>query len=229
MNTSRRDREDFRLAVDGFVEVLRSVPPQDWRRPALGEWTVQDLSGHASRALLTVESYLDPSTTNPEPELPDAVAYFRAVATGLADATAIAERGRQAGAALGQDPAAAVTAMARRILPLVETGDDSARIKTPMGSMTLIGYLPTRTFELAVHSLDLLATTGGDVPANLRQPLTSSLHLAADLAADDGQDTDVLLALTGRRPLPPGFSVLSRDPHRVVPGPREHDAATQPS
>ena len=37
--------------------------------------------------------------------------------------------------------------------------------------MTLVGYLPTRTFELVVHGLDLAAAVGADVPAQLAGPL----------------------------------------------------------
>lgn len=201
-------RDTFRLAVQGFVEVLQAVPPASWRQPALGEWTVRDVAGHASRALLTVESYLDTETTTHEPAIADAAAYYRAAAAGLADPHAVAERGRQAGTALGQDPVAAVAAMAERVLPKIETSDDNARVSTPVGSMTLIGYLPGRTFELAVHSLDVLNATGADLPDALHAPLTSSLHLAAEMAAADGRGVEVLIALTGRHPLRVGFSVV---------------------
>jgi hypothetical protein len=74
--------------------------------------------------------------------------------------------------------------------------------------MTLVGYLPTRIFELAVHTLDLAGATGVDVPGALAAPLRASLHLATDLADSQGTTADVLLTLTGRRPLPQGFSVL---------------------
>jgi len=38
--------------------------------------------------------------------------------------------------------------------------------------------------------------------------LRASLHLAAELADAKESTVDVLLALTGRRPLPQGFRVL---------------------
>src|SRR3954452_13524036 len=44
--------------------------------------------------------------------------------------------------------------------------------------------------------------------STLAGPLRASLHLAAELADAKGSTVDVLLALTGRRPLPQGFSVL---------------------
>lgn len=201
-------REDFRLAAAGFVEVLEAVPADQWGQPALGVWSVRDLAGHTSRALLTGESYLEPATTAIDAALPDPVAYYRAAAAALADPDAVAERGRQAGAELGADPATAVSAIVARVLPLVAAAADLALVRTPVGSMTLLGYLPTRTFELAVHSLDLLAATSQTPPAALHRPVGASLRLAAELAAADDRAMEVLLALTGRRTLTAGFSVL---------------------
>jgi hypothetical protein len=184
------------------------VSSEDWAKPGLGVWTLRDLAGHTSRALVTVETYLDAATTTPEPALADAVDYFLAAASGLADGDAIAERGRRAGAALGDDPHGAVAALTARVLALVDRSPDEALVTSPMGTMTLLAYLPTRTFELSVHTLDLAAATSVAVPAALAAPLRASLHLAADLAAVQGTTADVVLALTGRRPLPPGFTVL---------------------
>jgi uncharacterized protein (TIGR03083 family) len=201
-------RQSFRDAAGAFADVLAVVSEEDWAKPGLGVWTVRDLAGHTSRALVTVENYLAPDRAGEEPEVRDAVAYFRAAAAGLADAEAVAERGRQAGAALGDDPPTTVAALARRILDLVDGSPDDALVTSPMGTMTLVDYLPTRIFELAVHTLDLTEATGVAVPAALAVPLRASLHLAVDLADAQGHVADILLALTGRRPLPQGFSVL---------------------
>jgi hypothetical protein len=69
------------------------------------------------------------------------------------------------------------------------------------------GYLPTRTFELAVHTADLATALGlpPDVPATAA---AQALHLVADLAVADGLAGPLLLAATGRPGLPAGFSVL---------------------
>ncbi len=202
-------RQDFATAAGAFVEVVAQVSDDDWARPGLGVWTLRDLAGHTSRALLTVESYLDPAATTRHPALVDAVAYVRAVrgAGPVTDPEAIAERGRQAGLALGDDPAATVAAIAGRVLALVARADDEALVTTPMGTMTLAGYLPTRSFELVVHSLDLAAAAGVRPPVP-DGPLASCLALACRLLLAQGDGPDVLLALTGRRPLPAGFSVL---------------------
>ena len=201
-------RPDFRLAAEGFVTVVQSIAPDRWGDPALGVWTVRDLAGHAGRALLTVESYLEPEPRGTQPELGDAVAYYRRAAADLADPDAVAERGRRAGEALGDQPAASVAATAQRVLALVADAPDDATVATPIGVIRLLDYLPTRTFELVVHSLDLCAATGAPVPASLSGPIGACLHLAVDLADADGHGPDVLLALTGRRPLPGGFSVV---------------------
>src|SRR4051794_6362190 len=176
-------RQHFRDAAGAFVELLSAVGPQDWAKPGLGVWTVRDLAGHASRALITVESYLDGARTWQEPELRDAIAYVRAAGSGHADPGSIAERGRQAGAALGEDPHASVAEVAERVLALVDRSPDDAVVNSPLGTMTLLGYLPTRTFELVVHGLDLAAATGVPRPARLAAPLRASLALATELAA----------------------------------------------
>lgn len=201
-------RQDYRRAVEGFAALLQGLQPDSWERPALGVWSVRDLAGHASRALLTVESYLDPERRVDDPSIDDAVGYFRATAAALADPAAVAERGRQAGAALGDQPAAAVSSIVERVLMLVDSNEDEALVSTPVGTMTLAGYLPTRSFELVVHSLDLSAATGAATPVQHAEPLAACLHLAAELAIDSGSASDVLLALTGRGPLPAGFSVI---------------------
>jgi uncharacterized protein (TIGR03083 family) len=201
-------RQHFRDAAGAFVEVVAGLGPDDWAKPGLGVWTVRDLAGHASRALSTVESYLDGARTWQEPELPDAMAYFRAAAGAYADPASVAERGRQAGAALGEDPHASVAKLTGSVLALVDATPDDALVTSPLGTMTLLGYLPTRTFELVVHGLDLAAAAGVPRPARLAAPLRASLALATELAAARGDAGDVLLALTGRRGLPEQFSVL---------------------
>lgn len=103
-SSSRTTRQNYRLAAQSFLELLAGIETEDWNQSALGVWTVRDLVGHTSRALLTVESYLGPTLQARTADLPDAVAYFDAAAAALADPAAVAERGRQAGATLGDAP-----------------------------------------------------------------------------------------------------------------------------
>ena len=176
-----------------------------WDVQGLGDWDMRALVGHTSRALLTVEQYL---TIPAESESADsAEAYYEAAAQmGAADEAAVLQRGIDAGAALGDDPAAAFADIADRV-PKLLTGHPDALIRTIAGGMWLRNYLPTRTFELVVHGLDICAAAG--LPADPPEPaLRRTLALATSLAVRRGDGTSVLFTLTGRGPLPPGFSVL---------------------
>jgi hypothetical protein len=134
------------------------------------------------------------------------VEYFRAT-SAIAAGAGVAERGREAGAALGPAPAAAVAEIARRVVALVGSTDGGELVTTIAGGMRLADYLPTRTFELAVHTADLATALGvpADVPATAA---AEALRLVADLAVAGGRAGPLLLAATGRPALPQGFSVL---------------------
>ncbi len=93
------------------------------------------------------------------------------------------------------------------MLPLVDSRDGTDLVTTIAGGMALADYLPTRTFELAVHTADLAVAL--DAPAEV--PATAAaqaLQIVADLAVADGLAAQLLLAATGRPGLPKGFSVL---------------------
>jgi hypothetical protein len=93
------------------------------------------------------------------------------------------------------------------VLPLLERCDGTEMLTTIAGGMRLADYLPTRTFELAVHTTDLAAALGvpADIPATAAD---TALRIVAHLAVGDGVAGTVLLALTGRGGLPAGFTVL---------------------
>ena len=196
-------RAAFADAAGWFVRTAALVGDR-WDRPGLGEWDVRALVGHTSRALLTVETYLArPAAAVDLASAPD---YFRAISAAAA-APAVAARGRDAGTALGSDPEAAVADIAARVLALVDTQDGTEVVATIAGGMRLGDYLPTRTFELAVHTADLATTLGVplDVPATAA---AQALHIVADLALTSGLAGPLLLAATGRPGLPAGSSVL---------------------
>ncbi|HEY3260732.1 MAG TPA: maleylpyruvate isomerase N-terminal domain-containing protein [Pseudonocardiaceae bacterium] len=196
-------RQAFVDAAQWFVPTAALVGDR-WNRPGLGEWDIRALVGHTSRSLLTVETYLArPAVTA---EIASAAEYFRAIRAAAAD-PAVAARGRDAGAALGTDPAAAVAQIAARVLALVDTADGCELVSTIAGGMRLADYLPTRTFELTVHTADLASALGvpPQVPATAA---AQALQIVADLAVADGLAGQLLLAATGRPGLPAGFSVL---------------------
>ena len=196
-------RRAFADAAEWFVRMAAEVGDR-WHQPGLGEWDVRDLVGHASRSLLTVEMYLARPAGGVE--VASAADYFRATRAAAAD-PAVAARGRDAGTALGADPAGAVAEIAARVLPLVAAKDGTELVTTIAGGMRLADYLPTRTFELAVHTADLATALGEplDVPATAA---AQALQVVAELAVADGLAGPLLLAATGRPGLPAGFSVL---------------------
>lgn len=193
----------FADAADWFVSTAARVGDR-WDRPGLGEWDVRSLVGHTSRALLTVETYL--SRPAASAEVGSAAGYFEA-ARGAAAGADVAARGREAGDALGEDPAAAVASIAARVVPVVVSHDPDLLLTTVVGGMRLEDYLPTRSFELVVHTADLAVAL--DLPTD--PPATAAaqaLGLINELAVSAGLAGPLLLALTGRRDLPPGFSLL---------------------
>ena len=198
-------REAYEGAAGLFVDTVKQVGATQWEQPGLGVWTVRDLIGHTSRALLTVEMYLATPATQREVMRP--VDYYLRVQASLADPGSVAARGRAAGLALGPDPITAVQDIAARVLAQVQTASDAVLVSTPVGGMRLIDYLPSRIFELTVHTLDLAAA----LPVMVTLPETVAavaLHLLADMALQPDKAAALLLAATGRRALPAGFSVL---------------------
>ncbi|MGD9513300.1 maleylpyruvate isomerase N-terminal domain-containing protein, partial [Mycolicibacterium sp.] len=175
--------------------------------PGLGEWTVRDLIGHTSRSLMTVSTYLKAPAQRED--VADAVDYYVRMHEYSASlgAAAIVERGRQAGRDLGDDPVAAIEALALRVqTELAAVEDPLIEVIGGLG-IRLSSYLPTRTFELAVHGLDIGRAVGVDFEPPV-EVLTEATALAARIGVALGHGPTVLRALTGRGGLPPGFSVV---------------------
>ena len=196
----------FALAGSFFVELVDRIPDAGWGATGLGEWDLRSLVGHTSRSLITVITYLQqPAAAE---DVPSAAVYYQLSAQLIAaNPAAVTERGRQAGIALGDDPPAAVRRLYDEAVDAVDAVDDDPVITTIAGGMRLSRYLPTRTFELTVHSLDIAAATGLDV-APPAPALDDALHLAADAALLRGDGARLLLALTGRSTLSAGYSVV---------------------
>jgi uncharacterized protein (TIGR03083 family) len=196
-------RRAFADAAGWFVRTTALVGDR-WAEPGLGEWDVRALVGHTSRSLLTVEAYL--ARPADSAEVPSAADYFCATRAMAADPN-VTQRGRDAGTALGEDPGAAVAEIAARVVPLVDAQDGGTLLTTIAGGMRLEDYLPTRTFELAVHTSDLARALDAplDVPATAA---AQALRLVTELAVRDSRAGPLLLAATGRSGLPPGWSVL---------------------
>lgn len=115
--------------------------------------------------------------------------------------------GRQAGRDLGEDPVATVDALVRRVLNDLDQVDDPLIEVIGGLGIRLSSYLPTRTFELAVHGMDIAGAVGIEFAAP-EDVLAEAGALAARIGVRLGRGPALLLALTGRRELPPGFSVV---------------------
>lgn len=198
-------------AAEWVAGVVAEIPADGWDGPGLGEWDLRGLVGHTSRALLTVRAALETVDRVREadalPELAHTSDYFLEVARlPGADPENVRERGVEAGRALGDDPAAAFARLADSVLAEVR-GAGNPVVESIAGTIRLSDYLGSRVFELVVHGIDICGALGreADVP---EQAASEALQLAAVLAARGGHGVDLLLAATGRRALPAGFSVL---------------------
>ena len=211
--TDQEQREAFGTAGTFFVEAVARLPMDALDRPGLGVWSVRELIGHTCRALLTVEQYAGLSSSSGRLEGP--ADYF---IEALRDETihdAVADRARESVGLLGDHPASAVAEVVGRVVQLVDSLPDQHPVGTPMGQMTLAGYLPTRTFEMVVHTLDLAGAAGlaVEVPTSA---LAVSLRLSTEIAMRSGRGAGLLMALAGRETMQPNLLRLGPDrPPRV--------------
>ena len=149
-----------------------------WTEPGLGEWDVRSLVGHTSRALLTVEAYVArPASSVVRPVAGRVLlGHARRWRPGPTWRPGAGTRGRRS----GPDPAGAVAAIAARVVPLVAACSGEEVIETIAGGMRLADYLPTRTFELVAHTVDLASALGLplDVPPG---PALQALEMVSAL------------------------------------------------
>jgi hypothetical protein len=184
----------FDEAANLFVAMVDEVSDSGWDKPGLGSWSVLELVAHGLRALTLVEEYL----LRPVEPVADPKAYVAP--------DAVAARARAAVDALGPSPKRTVHATRARVLDIVRGAAPDAVVGTPFGSVPLVTYLPTRTAELTIHSLDLAVVTGARVDLSdtlVRETLT----VLVGIAAAKGRGTEVIRALSGRGTLSAGFNV----------------------
>ncbi len=129
-----KTREAFDQAAAWFVSTAAKGRGR-WEETALDEWTVRDLVGHTSRALLTVETYLGKPVAAVEVTSP--VDYFRLSLASVGDPAAVAQRGRDAGTVLGDEVPQAIGAIADRVRARVRAASEDDLVATPVGGMRL--------------------------------------------------------------------------------------------
>jgi hypothetical protein len=199
MNNSSDEsvRRCFYSSASAFSDLVGQIPGDMWQAQALGVWNIRDLVGHTSRALLTIEDYLNKPAS--EILLADAAEYFIVSTSPARINDVIAQRGVEAGMTLGGDPASPIRILTNKVIALVQQSPDDASVTTAWGTMTLLSYLPTRSFELTVHSIDLCRILGTKIPSEFSESIGQALELAGKLAARHPRASDLLMALTGRQ------------------------------
>jgi uncharacterized protein (TIGR03083 family) len=195
-------RAAFDEGAASLLTALRAVKPEQWdRRGALGDWSTRELAAHALRAFITVDGYLmaQPSSDR---VLADAAEYYATVLSDAGVHQGVATRARQAGRQL-IDPVGEAETTIAQVLALVAGTADDEPVNTFAGQITLVEYLATRVVEIGVHTLDLQRATGQPLALH---PDTSAVVLG--VLTQLGSHAAIILALTGRAPLPDGFNLL---------------------
>jgi len=89
------------------------------------------------------------------------------------------------------------------VLALVASTADDDPVNTFAGQITMAEYLATRVVELGVHTLDLQRATG-----QLAQLHADTSAVVLNVLVQLASPTPLILALSGRAPLPADYNVL---------------------
>ena len=185
------------LEVAGsFVDLVASLPTP-LSGPGLGEWDLRALVGHTARSLVTVSEYLRKPA--PSVDVETAVDYVAGLSAAVSSDPGVTRRGVEAGELLGDDPAGAVRLLLDAVIDDLAGADPGQVVTTYAGGMRLRDYLPTRSFELVVHCLDIAAV----VPVRWTPPpaaLAEAVAVATEVAVRRGEGTILLRLITGREP-----------------------------
>jgi hypothetical protein len=179
-----------------FADLVDSLP-SPLAGDGLGEWDLRALVGHAARSLVTVSEYLRRPAASVEVETP--ADYVAGLSAAVSSDPGIVRRGIEAGARLGEDPPGAVRLLLDEVTADLAGADPDLVVTTYAGGMRLRDYLPTRSFELVVHGLDIATA----VPVRWTPPaaaLAEAVTLATEVALRRGEGTLLLRLVTGREP-----------------------------
>ena len=196
----------FSRAADVFVGLVRGIRSDQWETLGLGVWSVRSLVGHTARALITVRDYLelDPAS---QVDMETAGDYYGQIYLIYTNPEAIAQRGVDAGIALGDHQVERIEALKQSALDQILAQEPSRLVSLGGMGIPLDEYLKTRVFELVVHSIDIARATGQEAHFD-PDLIEQAAALAAGIAARKGDGEQLLMALTGRENLPEGFSVV---------------------
>ncbi|MGW2394329.1 sterol carrier family protein [Streptomyces lydicamycinicus] len=190
-------------------QAVRALAPGQLALPTrLGDWTVRELVAHLSMAVGSVARSLE----GPVP--------VRAEATLLEWPAAAAPRASDVDArtralADAHDPVELLERTAAQFAEAVAPEPDDRLLPVLPGAMPLADFLVTRCLELVVHTDDLAAATGLEIPFD-RQALATTTRLLADVLADRAPGGSVELRI-------PPYAVV-----QCVAGPK-HTRGTPPN
>ncbi|MFD5426272.1 sterol carrier family protein [Streptomyces sp. NPDC127084] len=161
-------------------QTVRTLTPEELAAPTrLGTWTVRELAVHIAQATGAVAA----AAACPAPPKQD-FALLDWPRRTMERSAAIDQGAREAAesvstaAALGE----LYDGVARGLADALEAGSGDRLLATRQGAMRLGDLLVTRAVELIVHTDDLNAATGRDVPLE-RQALAACVRLLADTLA----------------------------------------------
>ncbi|MCX2178989.1 maleylpyruvate isomerase family mycothiol-dependent enzyme [Streptomyces sp. SKN60] len=175
---SARTRAAVLAQFRNVREAVSALTPEQLEGPTrLGEWTVRELAAHLTMVLASLARKL----TEPEPARRELALVDWPLATATA-ARSIDEDTRAIGT--GDLPELYARTLARYEEAIAGVSDERL-VPTRFGAMRLGDFLVTRTVELVVHTDDLNAATGPDVPDVPfdRQALAACVRLLADTLA----------------------------------------------
>ncbi|MET8014517.1 sterol carrier family protein [Streptomyces sp. NPDC005271] len=176
----------------------------------LGDWTVRELIAHVTMAVRSVAHLLEqPAPPSREPVV-TVTGWTGATAARAADIDEDT-RALAASAAPGELLEQAET----RFAEPAATAPGDRLLATRVGAMRLDDYLVTRCVELIVHTDDLAAATGAEIPYD-RQALATTTRVLADALAAKAPGGSVEVRV-------PPFAVV-----QCVEGPK-HTRGTPPN
>ncbi|MBW0106331.1 maleylpyruvate isomerase N-terminal domain-containing protein [Pseudonocardia sp. KRD291] len=208
MATTPDDLPAYADAADTVAGLVGRIGGARWSAPGLGHWSLRDLVGHTGLALSNVLTYAD--APSPTEDIVSAEAYYTLPASRTgegADDAAVDRRAREAGEALGADPATAFAALADRAVARVRDIDPDTLVRCVAGGVRIGAYAATRTAELVLHGHDVAAAVGEPV-AFTDRALASTATVLARTAVARGTGRELVLALGGRGRLPDGYCVV---------------------
>ncbi|MER6094769.1 sterol carrier family protein [Streptomyces sp. NPDC001728] len=156
-------------------EAVAALTPEQLAGPTrLGEWTVRDLAAHLAWMVETVPQLLA-SPEGGKDRL--ALLDWPAMTAGASERIDTHTRGIDA-----SDLPGLYARVADDYEEALAGAADEQLLPLSFGAMTFADFLVTRTVELVVHTDDLNAATGADIPFD-RQALAACTRLLADALA----------------------------------------------